>query len=408
LLKGSLLCHEYVRADGGANNEIDDCERPRSATGRQPGIFAPAGLRSARKNPERSVGGVPTRAASNDRGRVHNANHKPDKDAAAARGLLPSVDVASMSARTAVVPPPPPHLPGYSICVGPFTHLADERDRLASLRWRSFEAHRLGSTIGAEISGIDLTSELADAAVAELRKALNDYKVIFFRDQPMSARQHVEFARRFGALELHPFLPSNTGEPELVRFEKSAEVSGYENSWHHDVTWRECPSMGAVLHALDVPEHGGDTLFSDMHAAYDGLDEDTKDAIDDLWAVHDFTQTFGFSMSAAERRRAQEQYPPVRHPVVCTHPETNKQHLYVNRPFVSHIEGMDAEASIAMLDRLCRQADAPEHQCRFSWTKNAVAFWDNRAAQHYASSDYWPFTRTMERASIVGTRPTRR
>lgn len=165
--------------------------------------------------------------------------------------------------------------------------------------------------------------------------------------------------------------------------------------------------MGAVLHALDVPEGSGDTLFSDMYAAYDGLDEDTKHAIDGLHAVHDFTQTFGSGMSAEERQRAQEQYPPATHPVVCTHPATGKLHLYVNRPFVSHFEGMDRESSLELLDRLCRQADPPEHQCRFSWTRDAVAFWDNRAVQHYASSDYWPFTRTMERASVVGTRPAR-
>jgi alpha-ketoglutarate-dependent taurine dioxygenase len=298
-------------------------------------------------------------------------------------------------------------LPGYSVSVGPFTHLAEERDRLAGLTWRHFDAQQLGSTIGAEISGVDLRTDLPDEVVAELRAALDDYKVIFFRDQALTPHEHVAFARRFGDLEVHPFLPSNTGEPELVRFEKTAEMSGYENSWHHDVTWRAIPSMGAVLHALAVPEHGGDTLFSDMYAAYDGLDAETKRAIDTMTAVHDFTQTFGTSMSAEERREAQEKYPPASHPVVCTHPSTKKLHLYVNRPFVSHLEGLDRETSLELLDRLCRQADAPENQCRFSWTKDAVAFWDNRAVQHYASSDYWPFTRTMERASIVGTRPTR-
>jgi alpha-ketoglutarate-dependent taurine dioxygenase len=298
-------------------------------------------------------------------------------------------------------------LPGYSIAVGPFTHLAEERDRLAGLRWQHLDATTIGPTVGAELHGVDLTSELPDEVIAEILRALHDYKVIFFRDQPMTPSQHVAFARRFGELEIHPFLPSNTGEPELVRFEKTAEVSGYENSWHHDVTWRECPSMGAVLHAIAVPDSGGDTLFADMYAAYDALDERTKAEIDELVAVHDFTQTFAHGMSDDERRAAQEKYPPQRHPVVCTHPATGKLHLYVNRPFVSHIEGMDAEASRALLDRLCRQADSPEHQCRFSWSTNAVAFWDNRAVQHYASSDYWPHRRTMERASIVGTRPAR-
>jgi alpha-ketoglutarate-dependent taurine dioxygenase len=310
-------------------------------------------------------------------------------------------------ASTTTTTPGPFRLPGYSIPVGPFSHLAAERDRLSALTWRHFDAAPLGSTVGAELSGIDLRDPLPDDAVAEVRQALYDYKVIFFRDQPLTPQQHVAFARRFGDLEIHPFLPSNTGEPELVRFEKTAEVSGYENSWHHDVTWRECPSMGAVLHAVSVPERGGDTLFADMYAAYESLDEDTRSQIDDLTAVHDFTQTFGHGMTKDERRKAQEQYPPVEHPVVCTHPGTGRRHLYVNRPFVSHVVGMDTDESRVLLDRLCRQTDAPEHQCRFSWSKDAVAFWDNRAVQHYASSDYWPQRRTMERASIVGTRPAR-
>ncbi len=298
-------------------------------------------------------------------------------------------------------------LPGYVVNVGPFSHLAAERDRLASLRWQHFDAKQLGATVGAELSGVDLTTELPDEVIADIRQALHDYKVIFFRDQPMNPEQHVRFARRFGELEVHPFLPSNTGEPELVRFEKTAEVTGYENAWHHDVTWRECPSMGAVLHALSVPGIGGDTLFSDMYAAYDGLDDATKAQTDGLAAVHDFTQTFGHGMTEEERRQAQEQYPPVRHPVVCTHPATGKLHMYVNRPFTSHIEGMEPGAGLELLDRLCRMADSPEHQCRFAWSKDAVAFWDNRAVQHYASSDYWPQFRTMERASIIGSRPVR-
>jgi alpha-ketoglutarate-dependent taurine dioxygenase len=308
---------------------------------------------------------------------------------------------------TTAAPRTPTHfqLPGYVINVGPFSHLAAERDRLAGLQWSSFSAQQLGSTVGAELSGLDLATDLPDEVIDEIRQALFDYKVIFFRDQPLTPEQHVRFARRFGDLEVHPFLPSNTGEPELVRFEKTAEVTGYENAWHHDVTWRECPSMGAVLHALSVPPIGGDTLFSDMYAAYDVLDDETKAKVDGLTAVHDFTQTFGHSMSDDERRAARETYPPVRHPVVCTHPATGKRHLYVNRPFTSHVEGMDPQESRDLLDRLCRQADAPEHQCRFTWSTDAVAFWDNRAVQHYASSDYWPQRRAMERASVIGSRP---
>src|SRR5262249_50338896 len=152
----------------------------------------------------------------------------------------------------------------YPVMVGPAAHVAIERDRLAALRWEHFDVRQLAPAIGGEISGVDLTAELPDAVVDEICRALHEYQGIFFRDQPLTAAEHVAFARRFGDLEVHPFIPSNTGQPELVRFEKSAEAAGFENSWHHDVTWRAEPSLGAVLHAISVPDVGGDTLFCDM------------------------------------------------------------------------------------------------------------------------------------------------
>ncbi|MFI1919165.1 TauD/TfdA dioxygenase family protein [Nocardia sp. NPDC020380] len=298
-------------------------------------------------------------------------------------------------------------LPGHPLVSGPFTHLAAERDRLAGLRWQHFDARQVGATLGAEISGVDLTTPQPDAVIADVRRALHEYKVLFFRDQPLTSAQHVEFARRFGDLEIHPAIPSNTGQPELVRFEKSAQVAGFENSWHHDVTWRAQPSMGAILHAVSVPDIGGDTLFSDMYAAYDVLDDETKAQIENLDAVHDFTRVFGHAAPEEQRKQMRERFPSVVHPVVATHAATGRKHLYVNRVFTESIVGMDPEAGNALIDRLCRQVDYPEHQVRLTWRPDTVAFWDNRAVQHYASSDYWPQIRIMERASIVGPRPTR-
>jgi taurine dioxygenase len=303
--------------------------------------------------------------------------------------------------------PPRRELPGFPIRSGPFDHLADERERLASLRWQHFDAQQVGVTLGAEISGVNLAAPLDDAVVAELRAALHDYKVIFFRDQALTPAAHAAFARRFGPLEVHPVLPSNSEDPALARFEKNADVSGYENLWHHDVTWRPEPSIAAILHAIEAPAIGGDTLFSDMYAAYDSLDDDTRAAIENMDAVHDFTTAFASMLPEEKAAEMRALHPSVRHPVVCTHPVTGRRHLYVNRAFVSHFDGWSRDESLALLDRLCRTADHPEHQCRFQWAADSVAVWDNRAVQHYASSDYWPQVRIMERASVTGPRPER-
>ncbi|ABK72553.1 TauD/TfdA dioxygenase family protein [Mycolicibacterium smegmatis] len=304
-------------------------------------------------------------------------------------------------------PPAPRPIPEYDVSAGPFSHLAAERDRLAALRWRHFDAEQVGTTLGAQISGVDLTRPLAGAVFDELRTALHEYKVLFFRDQPMSADAHAALARQFGPLEVHPLLPANSAESALARFQKDANVSGYENAWHHDVTWRPEPSILAILHAIEVPPIGGDTLFADMYAAYDSLDDETKAEIDRLDAAHDFTYYLRGLVPDEKIAELQAAHPPVTHPVVCTHPITGRRHLYVNRMFVSHIAGYPHDTGRALLDRLCRTADAPEHQVRFRWAPDSVAIWDNRAVQHYAASGYWPHTRIMERASVTGPVPCR-
>jgi taurine dioxygenase len=263
-----------------------------------------------------------------------------------------------------------------------------------------------GVTLGGLIEGLDITGDLPDAVIDEIRRALFEYKVIFFRDQPLTPERHVAFARRFGDLEIHPFIPPNGEYPELVRFEKSAEVGGYENSWHHDVTWRATPSMGAVLHAVRVPAVGGDTLFSDMYAGLRRArrrHQEPHRADDRSPRLHAVVRRPSTAGRVDEFR---ERYPIVEHPIVCRHAQTGRKLLYVNVNFTTRIVGLSDDDSRDLLALLCQQAHTIEHQCRFRWQNDSVAFWDNRAVQHYAASDYWPEVRITERASIVGTRPT--
>lgn len=268
----------------------------------------------------------------------------------------------------------------------------------------------LAPTIGGEISGLDLSQPLDDETFADLHRALLEWKVVFVRDANLTQAAHQQLASRWGALESHPFMHYvQSGQPDempaVVRFEKGVETTGYENVWHSDVSWREVPSLGSLLHAIEVPAVGGDTLWADMGAAYDCLSDDIKARIDGLTAVHDWWDSFGHAMKPAQRAALRPDFPPMEHPIVRTHPETGRKTIYVNAIFTSHIVGLDPAESAELLDLLYRQAMYPEFQCRFHWTAGALAIWDNRATQHYATSDYFPQRRVMERITVIGDKP---
>lgn len=273
----------------------------------------------------------------------------------------------------------------------------------------SFEIKPLTPTIGAEIHGVDLRRALDPVTLREMRTALLDWKVLFFRDQDITTEQHLDFARSFGALEVHPFAPHKPGYPEVLAITHNRESRGKENMWHSDVTWRLEPSLGSILRSLEVPAVGGDTLFADMYAAYDGLSDEAKGRIEGRSAMHDFahfrTGLRKRGKSEAEIEEYNKAYPPAEHPVVRTHPETGRKAIYVNAAFTQHIVGIERGESDALLRHLYAQAAIPEYQCRFRWSVNSLAFWDNRASQHYAASDYWPEVRRMERVTIVGDKP---
>lgn len=262
----------------------------------------------------------------------------------------------------------------------------------------------LTPAIGAEIGGIDLAADAIARHIPDIRAALLEHGVIFFRDQHLTQEQHIAFARHFGELEIHPATPKDQGNREILRIAHGPESRGQENFWHSDVTWREQPSLGSILRAIEVPEVGGDTLFANMHLAYERLSPELQRWCAGLTAVHDIARVFAKRLGKRPEE-LHDKYPPMRHPVIRTHPETGKPLIFVNTAFTSHIEGLSEKDSRWLLDRLYATAADPEVQCRFRWKPGSIAFWDNRACQHFAASDYFPARRVMERVTIAGCRP---
>jgi len=262
----------------------------------------------------------------------------------------------------------------------------------------------LSPAIGAELIGADLT-RFDDTLIEEVRAALLKYQVVFFRDQhDLTRDQHIAFAKSFGELEIHPATPKGQPDPEVLRIAHGPNSRGQENNWHSDVTWRAEPSLGSILRAIELPEIGGDTLFSNMVQAFEDLDEDLQARLCDMTAVHDIARVFARRLNK-DASALHEKFPPQEHPVIRTHPETGERGIYVNVAFTDHIVGMDREESDELLKYLYHRAWLPEYQCRFRWAPGSLAFWDNRACQHYAASDYFPNVRIMERVTVAGDRP---
>jgi len=274
----------------------------------------------------------------------------------------------------------------------------------AAPKFSRFEPRQLSPNIGAELLGADLTNP-DDTLIAEVRAALLKYQVVFFRDQhDLTRAQHLAFARGFGELEIHPATPKDQPDREVLRIAHGANSRGAENFWHSDVTWRGEPSLGSILRAIELPDIGGDTLFSNMVLAYEDLGEDLKARLQSMTAVHDIARVFAKRLNK-DATKLHDRFPPQEHPVIRTHPETGERLIYVNTAFTDYIKDMDRDESDKLLKRLYSRASLPEYQCRFRWAPGSLAFWDNRACQHYAASDYFPNVRIMERVTIAGDRP---
>ena len=269
----------------------------------------------------------------------------------------------------------------------------------------------IAGALGAEIRDVDLSVDLGATTVAEIRRALLDHLVIFFRGQPLTPAQFITFGRRFGTLSRYPFVAGLAEHPEIIEVAKREhERVNFGGIWHSDTTYLDEPPMGSLLLAREVPAAGGDTLFANMHLAYETLSDGMRRLLDGLVGVSssakaDVTRTREDRIRTSPSGQSREHF-LAEHPVVRTHPETRRKALYVNPAHTVGFKGMSEAESAPLLDFLFRHQVRPEFTCCFRWTPGSLAFWDNRATQHNPINDYHGHRRIMHRLSLAGDRPS--
>ncbi len=277
------------------------------------------------------------------------------------------------------------------------------------MRNNTIDVQRVAGALGAEIHGVDLTRPLDDHTFADIRWAFEDHAVIFFRDQALTPEQHLGFARRFGPINVNRFFTPVEGHPGIAEVRKEPEQTrNIGEIWHTDHSYDQVPALGSMLLAREVPDHGGDTLFASMYAAYDALSDGLQRTLGGLRAVHSSRHVFGAKADIDDDLSGRLHNPEAAtqdavHPVVIQHPETGRKALYVNANFTMGIEGWTMEESAALLGFLYRHAARPEFTCRFRWRRGSIALWDNRCTWHFAINDYPGQRRLMHRITIEGS-----
>ncbi|NQV44028.1 MAG: TauD/TfdA family dioxygenase [Rhodospirillales bacterium] len=263
--------------------------------------------------------------------------------------------------------------------------------------------------LGAVIGGVDLSKDLSNSAMAEIDDAFRRYSVIFFRDQELMPEQHIAFAERWGKININRFFKAHDDYPMIAEVTKEADQKeNIGGAWHTDHSYDQIPAMGSILYALEVPEIGGDTLFSSMYLAYESLSDGMKFTLENLKAWHSSRHAFGYGVVDGESYHDGRLANPDKatqdalHPVVITHPLTGRKALYVNSDFTVRFDGWTAEESKPLLEFLYAHGARPEFTCRFHWQPGSIAFWDNRASWHYALNDYQGYRRVMNRITLEG------
>ncbi len=250
----------------------------------------------------------------------------------------------------------------------------------------AFEVKKLSKALGAEVTGVDLCS-VSDDDIENIKSLLVDNMVLFFPGQTISQEEHVEFGAKFGELEGHPNLKNKTVTHPKI-FELAASTGGIADEWHTDITYQDSPAIMSVLHMVKCPEIGGDTMWSNLNAAYEALSDPLKDLCEGITALHDASPHGRPDKTAI-------------HPVVRLHPVSEKKVLYVNEHFTRRIVEMTMDESDMLLSHLTKWVTQPQFTVRYHWTEGTIAMWDNRSTQHYVVNDF-EGERIIQRVTVMG------
>ena len=266
--------------------------------------------------------------------------------------------------------------------------------------------------LGAEIEGIDLRT-INSNNFKLINDLLLEHKVIFFREQNMSPEEQINLAKLFGPVEEHAYVKGLEGYPEITRLIKDAnEKNQWGEGWHSDVSYNETPTKAVILKSVKIPPVGGDTVFSNMELAWETLDKELKKIVENRRAEH-FSLGAGFFIDSYKHFESNgndvKEYSN-HHPIVRTHPETGKKILFVNWTYTKKIEGLEENESNEVLSKIFEHQSRLDFTCRYSWTENNIAIWDNRCVIHYAIADFFPgrglgYERVMDRIAVLGDRP---
>ncbi|MGI9438709.1 MAG: TauD/TfdA dioxygenase family protein [Parvibaculales bacterium] len=271
------------------------------------------------------------------------------------------------------------------------------------------EVNPVSGGVGVELSNIDIGNGVNDAEFSSIQQAFVDNGLVFLHNQNMTPEQHIEFAERWGDININRFFPKVSGYEKIAAVVKEKDqIVNIGGGWHTDHSYDKIPAMGSILLARETPPVGGDTLFACMYKAYESLSDGLKKTLEGMNAVHSSRHVFGdqseYKKSLEDRfGNSDLATQDAVHPVVITHPESGRKALYVNPGFTIHFEGWTANESRPLLDYLYQHATLMEHTTRFKWAEGSIAIWDNRCTWHYALNDYHGARREMHRITLEGS-----